>query len=219
MAKQAELGFEVAEVPEHYLSDSDKPVQGRKEEGRSSAKNDKFQNRHDKRGRHGRRDRFGKKQGLENKENSNAPNPVSKKKPTLLQKLLSTDIKRDRSQLLQVFRFMVINSFFKDWPGKPLEFPEVIVKEDGLEGENNENSTMAADSSGGNVNTIAQNSGEAGDSSSGEEEDDYPSNDINDGDEARGHTNKMTCSDGEKLKTRHDGIKKLEEEEEGEIID
>ncbi|KAH7548399.1 hypothetical protein JRO89_XS14G0119600 [Xanthoceras sorbifolium] len=88
LAKQAELGVEVAEIPSHYLSDSEKQPYGREENTRP--------------------------------------------KPTLLQKLLSTDIRRDKSRLLQAFRFMVMNTFFKDLPEKPLKFPLVIVKENGF---------------------------------------------------------------------------------------
>lgn len=46
----------------------------------------------------------------------------SKREPTLLEKLLSREIKREKSHLLQVFRFMVNNSFFSEWPNKPLKF-------------------------------------------------------------------------------------------------
>ena len=36
---------------------------------------------------------------------------------------------------MQAFRFMVMNSFFKDWPEKPLSFPKVIVNETGIASE------------------------------------------------------------------------------------
>nr|GMD43687.1 putative adenylate kinase isoenzyme 6 [Ipomoea batatas] len=53
----------------------------------------------------------------------------SKRKPTFLQKLRGTDIRRDNQHLLQVFRFMVMNSFFTERLEKPLKFSSVIVKE------------------------------------------------------------------------------------------
>lgn len=101
-----------------------------REEYTKSFNNRKFQNRYDKRGRYNKKDLFAKKQKLDDR---NSPNTSSfnKKKPTLLQKLLSADIRKDKRHLLQVFRFMVMNSFFKDWPEKPLKFPLVLVKESG----------------------------------------------------------------------------------------
>uniref|UniRef100_F6HIY7 FMR1-interacting protein 1 conserved domain-containing protein n=1 Tax=Vitis vinifera TaxID=29760 RepID=F6HIY7_VITVI len=149
LAKQAELGVEVAEIPPHYLSDSEKQqVHGREENNKKAfGKKERFQNRGNKRRRHDRKqwqrhdqeDGFTKKQRLAGKDSgdmnaSNQP-PLNKKKQTLLQKLLSTDIKRDKRHLLQVFRFMAMNSFFKDWPEKPLKFPLVVVKETGCQGE------------------------------------------------------------------------------------
>ncbi|KAI3926883.1 hypothetical protein MKX01_032798 [Papaver californicum] len=113
LAKQAELGVEVAELPPNYLTDSEK--------------GERFQNKHNKRGKRGNPNRFSKKQKVGNGEGSFAQ-PDMCREPTLLQKLLSADIKRDRSHLLQVFRFMVTNSFFKDWPEQPLEFPLVTIK-------------------------------------------------------------------------------------------
>ncbi|KAI3858259.1 hypothetical protein MKX03_001060 [Papaver bracteatum] len=119
LAKQAELGVDVAELPPNYLTDSEK-------EGR-------FQNKHNKRGRRGKPNRFSKKQKAGNEEDSVAQ-PDMCREPTLLQKLLSANIKRDRSHLLQVFRFMVTNSFFKDLSEKPLEFPLITTKEGEIKG-------------------------------------------------------------------------------------
>jgi len=74
------------------------------------------------------------------------------REPTLLQKLLSSDIKRDRHRLLHTFKFMALNNFFEDWADKPLQFP--IVKVNQIEIENNiptgdfddfENAEMAKD--------------------------------------------------------------------------
>lgn len=143
LAKQAELGCEVAEIPSLYLSDSEKQVRG--EQNRPAFnKKGKSRNRSNKRGRR-ENDRFGKKQRPSNNDpanmndqsvskqmqrnRNNDTSTVQKREPTLLQKLLTADIRRDRGRLLQVFRFMVMNSFFKDQPEKPLMFPTVIVKE------------------------------------------------------------------------------------------
>ncbi|KAL9422516.1 hypothetical protein AB3S75_034732 [Citrus x aurantiifolia] len=134
LAKQAELGVEVAEIPSYYLLDSKKQVRGRVENTMPLNKRGRFQNNYDKRGRYKRKDQFSKEQKLADKDSSNTSS-FNKKKPTLLQKLLSADVKRDKSHLLQTFRFMAINSFFKDWPEKPLNFPLVMVKDGGAAGE------------------------------------------------------------------------------------
>lgn len=120
------MGVEVAEIPSHYLSDSKK--QDEREENRSWTNNGRFQNKFGKRDRYAKKDRFAKRQRSNQKDSSNDPS-FSKREPTLLQKLLSSDIKRDKSRLWQVFRFMVTNSFFKDFPDKPLKFPTVVVRE------------------------------------------------------------------------------------------
>ncbi|PON66865.1 Nuclear fragile X mental retardation-interacting protein 1, conserved domain containing protein [Parasponia andersonii] len=127
LAKQAELGVEVAEIPGCYLSDP-KQGQGREENGRPLNKKGRLHKKFDKRGRHDKKDRYSKKQRLNDNRSSNVP-LVSKREPSLLEKLLSADITRDKSHLLQAFRFMVMNSFFKDGPDKRLTFPSVIVKE------------------------------------------------------------------------------------------
>lgn len=134
LAKQAELGVEVAEIPSYYLLDSKKQVRGRVENTMPLNKRGRFQNNYDKRGRYKRKDQFSKEQKLADKDSSNTSS-FNKKKPTLLQKLLSADVKRDKSHLLQTFRFMAINSFFKDWPEKPVNFPLVMVKDGGAAGE------------------------------------------------------------------------------------
>lgn len=92
-------------------------------------KKEKFQNRQAKRGRRGRKGRFSKRQRLE--DNDSGSTPALYKKKTLLQKLLSKDVKRDKSHLLQVFWFMATNSFFKDWPNEALKFPLVVVRDSG----------------------------------------------------------------------------------------
>ncbi|KAI9116586.1 hypothetical protein K1719_012753 [Acacia pycnantha] len=125
LARQAELGVEVAEIPSSYLKDSTtKGLEG--EEKRNSTNKRKVKNR---KGRHS------KKQKFANKDTSLDPlDPSSdKRSPTLLQKLLSADVKRDKSHLLEAFRFMVMNSFFQDWPDKPLRYPSDMIKENGPE--------------------------------------------------------------------------------------
>ncbi|RDX63407.1 hypothetical protein CR513_58168, partial [Mucuna pruriens] len=128
LAKQAELGLEVAEIPSHYLKNSEN--QGLQSEVKNKFTDKrKFQNKFNKKS--DRKGRFGKKQKFADKDISESPS--KKRKPTLLQKLLSADIKRDQSHLFQVFRFMVMNSFFKHCPAKPLRYPSVTVKENGSE--------------------------------------------------------------------------------------
>ncbi|XP_071936736.1 uncharacterized protein [Coffea arabica] len=148
LAKQAELGCEVAEIPSSYLSDSEQQVHESKESTRTFSKKRNFQNKFNKRGRFNQNDCFSKMEAVANHDSFNANNhngrlvkqrlandnlishrSASKREPTLLRKLLGSEIRRDRHHLFQVFRFMVINSFFDDWPEKPLEFPVVMVKE------------------------------------------------------------------------------------------
>ncbi|KZV35444.1 hypothetical protein F511_22660 [Dorcoceras hygrometricum] len=150
LEKQAELGCEVAEIPSCYLSDSERQTDGRVEGQNIFQKRERFQNKFDKRGKFRHKDQvlsrhtpsavsanfhdrdddsFAKKQRLA----SGSIHLDRKKDPSLLQKLLYSDIKRDKTYLLQIFRFMVMNSFFDDQPSKPLRFPVVIMKESGDE--------------------------------------------------------------------------------------
>ncbi|XP_042043168.1 uncharacterized protein LOC121788587 [Salvia splendens] len=145
LAKQAELGCEVAEIPSCYLSDPEQQAGGNRQNNKPFGKRDRFQNKFDKKGRFQKGGRFSKRQRYENGHSTdlqnqtgcttNPPHNESKKEPSLLKKLLSSEIKKDKKHLLQVFRFMVVNNFFKNWPEKPLEFPKVIVKESGNESE------------------------------------------------------------------------------------
>ncbi|KAK9156535.1 hypothetical protein Scep_003109 [Stephania cephalantha] len=135
LAKQAELGVEVAELPQNYLSDSnDQPFKKTEENGmcsdnsRFQNKKGRFRNKYGKRQKHGKVNGFVKRQKFGDNEQS-TQHSLNKKKATLLQKLLTTDIKRDKVQLLQALRLMVMNSFFKHWPDKPLDFPQVTVGE------------------------------------------------------------------------------------------
>ncbi|KAG4953546.1 hypothetical protein JHK87_039140 [Glycine soja] len=129
LAKQAELGVEVAEIPSYYLKNSDN--QALQSEGKNKFTDKrKFQNKFNKKS--DRKGRFAKRQKFDDKDFSESPS-LKKRKPTLLQKLLSSDVKRDKSHLIQVFRFMVMNSFFKHCLDKPLRYPLVVVKEKGSE--------------------------------------------------------------------------------------
>lgn len=122
LTKQAELGCEVADVPSYYLSSSEKQVpRGKKHEREKYKKGKKF---HNKRGTplEDDDDRITKKTRPGNQD---SPKP-KQREPSLLQKLLTRDIKRDKTHLLQVFRFIAINSFFTH---EPLRFPTVIVRE------------------------------------------------------------------------------------------
>lgn len=173
MAKQAELGCEVAEIPACYLSDSENQVHGkkdngrtlsdkgkfqRKDNGRAFGKKEKFQRKDNRRAfdknekfqKLNKRRRFNQGDDFSNRNSVNDDHDLAKKhrvgndgavinyatqakrESTLLKKLLSGDIRRDKNQLLQAFRFIVMNSFFKDWPQNPLKFPHVVVKEDAV---------------------------------------------------------------------------------------
>lgn len=169
LAKQAELGCEVAEVPSSYLADQDAATE-LKETGRASNRKRKFQNKFSRRARFKPNKNFTKEsdslnhkasqsdkqedsnqnqrlfvkrgsrnlnQSRSNQRNDHSKKPRlvngdsvgagNKREPSLLSKLLRSDIRRDKRSLLQVFRFMAMNSFFKDWPEKPLKFPQVAV--------------------------------------------------------------------------------------------
>jgi cleavage and polyadenylation specificity factor subunit 4 len=128
LAKQQELGFEAAEVPRHYLD-------GSKNHNYSSG--DRAQNRfNNKRGRHEGRGRFHDRRDFcSHRDNSRNICHVKPREPTLLKKLLSAEIKADNHRILHAFKFMILNSFFNEWPDKQLEFPHVMVKEAGMDSE------------------------------------------------------------------------------------
>lgn len=138
LAKQVELGVEVAEIPPSYLCEPDELVIKKETmqvtDGPSVNRFDKRRGkrqgrdkRHSNRGPD--RDNWrSKRQKSRNKEEA----PSVKREPSLLEKLLSADVKKDKIRLMQAFRFMVLNDFFKQWPAKPLEFPIVTVKDDEL---------------------------------------------------------------------------------------
>lgn len=135
LAKQAELGVEVAEIPPSYLSELENHPKKEKE-GKALYLTDRFPNKYNnKRGSHGRDQWNAKRPKLKNEASTDSSPTVKKRDSTLLQKLLNAEIKRDKIQLLQVFRFMTRNSFFNGLPDKPLEFPKIIVKDAGLENE------------------------------------------------------------------------------------
>ncbi|XP_008807339.2 uncharacterized protein LOC103719737 isoform X1 [Phoenix dactylifera] len=130
LAKQAELGVEVAEIPPNYLSPENE------NERKELHVTDRFSNKYNKkRGSHGRDKWNAKRPKFKNEVSTDSFPTVKKREPTLLQKLLNTQIKRDNIQLLQVFRFMTLNSFFNGLRDRPLEFPEITVKDAGLENE------------------------------------------------------------------------------------
>lgn len=222
LAKQAELGCEVAEIPSHYLLDSEKQVHGQEENKRAFNKKGRSRNKFNKRGRP-ENDRLAKKQRPSDtdaailndqtnvfnqtqrmRNNDPSTGPITKKRePTLLQKLLSADLRRDRGRLLQVFRFMVMNSFFKDRPEKPLIFPLVTVKQNEGEGELvEEKSSFRAGVHFEGKKTITGNCNDSSDN-----EDDFTEAQVNE----TGNVAKEESSIGKAIK----GV----EEEEGEIID
>lgn len=127
LAKQAELGIEVAEIPSYYLKNAENQNQGIQSEGNNTFNDQRKLKNKSRRRNPDKRNRGNKKQKLADRSFS------ENKNPTLLQKLLSADIKRDKSHLFQVFRFMAVNSFFKNYPDKPLIYPSAVVKETGSE--------------------------------------------------------------------------------------
>lgn len=140
LAKQAELGVEVAEIPPSYLLEPEKLVP--KKESEREVTDWSYANKFNKKRGRGRgrdnwhsnrghdRDNWRSKRQKYKKRGEPACPPSVKREPSLLEKLLSADIKRDKSRLLQVFRFMVLNDFFKQWPAKPLDFPNITVKDE-----------------------------------------------------------------------------------------
>lgn len=204
LAKQAELGVEVAEIPGCYISDPKKQGQGREENARSLAKTGKLHNKFGKQARNNNKDRYSKKQRLN--ENGSPTVPfVSRKEPTLLQKLHGADVKRDKSRLLQALRFMVMNSFFEDWPDKPLKFPAVIVKD----GSGEDNDGMV----GNMCQTAVKVDVEHNDSTVVEKIDDYDHSHGDDDDTDDGGEDDSKNSDESNNDKQED-----EQEEEGEII-
>ncbi|GFQ01455.1 hypothetical protein PHJA_002289400 [Phtheirospermum japonicum] len=156
LAKQAELGCEVAEVPAYYLSDSELQTEGRQQNRKEFGKQENFLSKFDRNSKVHQYDRFSKRQRSDNRDPANMQKQYvrfnkkqrlsngctsdhrtdnNKREPSLLKKLLSSDFKRDKRHLLQVFRFMVTNSFFENRPEKSLKFPRVIVTESGDESE------------------------------------------------------------------------------------
>ncbi|KAK4379112.1 hypothetical protein RND71_000974 [Anisodus tanguticus] len=182
LAKQAELGCEVAEIPPSYLSDSENQVDWR-DQKRPLSRKERYQKRfNNKREKFNRNDRFSKKRRFGNSDASNTCDqkgfPTGKvdvdrvsatqvtknaREPTLLQKLLSSDIRRDKRRLLQVFRFMTMNFFFKDCPEKPLRFPQVLLKETGEE-------IAAAEEIYDAINTTVEKSADDSDNDNGDED-------------------------------------------------
>ncbi|KAK1291613.1 hypothetical protein QJS10_CPB17g01564 [Acorus calamus] len=141
LAKQAELGVEVAEIPPSYLSDHEAEVHKR---DLKSERNTNGRPQKNKRGRHGR-DKWGsKKQKPWNEAEASPTSQKNKREPSLLQKLLSADIKKDKSRILHALKFVVMNSFLDHWPENSLEFPPVVAED-------------ATSSLGGGEDTVNQN--------------------------------------------------------------
>lgn len=133
LAKQQELGFDLPELPPGYLSETGDQCIENKNNRKTQCRDSHFGNRfnNNKRPRYERgRGGFQSKRSKVWNRTPRADDATTKsREPTLLQKLLSSDIKRDRRRLLHVFKFMTLNNFFKDWPDKPLQFPSVKVNQ------------------------------------------------------------------------------------------
>nr|XP_043616626.1 uncharacterized protein LOC122588556 [Erigeron canadensis] len=130
LSKQAELGCEVAEVPPSYFSGLDNQKPRDKNHEREPYKKGKFQNKRGrfKDNRTTKRRRAGDQDSFKANNRTHEPKP-NEPEPSLLQKLLTRDIKRDKYHLLQVLRFIAVNSFFNGEADKPLRFPSVVVRE------------------------------------------------------------------------------------------
>lgn len=63
-----------------------------------------------------------------------------KRPPTLLSKLLESSILRDKSYILQCFRYFVNNNFLVDWPNQPAKVSDLDVEEDTSCENNSDNS-------------------------------------------------------------------------------
>ncbi|KAK1432200.1 hypothetical protein QVD17_09093 [Tagetes erecta] len=124
LAKQAELGCEVADIPPSYFSGLEKqnPIE-KSYERQHKYKRGKFHNKRGTSFQDG--DYITKRARPRHQKTNHQPNP-NKREPSLLQKLLTRDIKRDKTHLLQVLRFITANSFLT---GDSLKFPSVIVRE------------------------------------------------------------------------------------------
>lgn len=129
---QAKLGVAVAEIPPSYRPYEQVPEMNNDVEDLGDGKVQKRKlmdingpspcKSNNKRGR---------RKGRKAKNNAATASPsIVKRAPSLLQKLLTADIRRDKSRLLQVFRFMVLNDFFKNGPDMPLKFPVITAKDD-----------------------------------------------------------------------------------------
>lgn len=198
LAKQEELGFELPELPPGYLSEAEDQCDEKKNNGKPQRRDSRFGNRGNtnKRPRYDRGDFQSKRPKAGNRTPGAGGSMIKSREPTLLQKLLSSDIKRDRHRLLHTFKFMALNNFFEDWPEKPLQFP--IVKVNQIEIESNiatddldvlENAEMAKDNSvgkngNGDRRELSSIGGETGSADHNDEEDDVASSDSSEEDRA-----------------------------------
>ncbi|KAF0892115.1 hypothetical protein E2562_013492 [Oryza meyeriana var. granulata] len=134
LAKQKELGFELPELPPGYLSENEDQGNERKSNWNTQRRDCRFGNHaNNKRSRYDRKDFQSKRAKVWNQTRGDDGAMVKSREPSLLQKLLSSDVKRDRHRLLHTFKFMILNNFFSDYPDKPLEFPSVKVNQIELE--------------------------------------------------------------------------------------
>lgn len=124
LEKQAELGCEVADIPPSYFNGLDK--QNPREKGYERQQNYKKGKFHNKRGTSFQDVDYIAKRARRSYQKTNHQTNPNKREPSLLQKLLTRDIKRDKTHLLQVLRFITANSYFS---GDSLKFPSVIVRE------------------------------------------------------------------------------------------
>lgn len=189
LAKQQELGFELPELPPGYLSETVPQGDEKKSNWKTQRRDSRFGNRGNtnKRPRYEHGEFQSKRSNVWNRTPSNDGVMAKSREPTLLQKLLSSDIKRDMHRLLHTFKFMALNNFFKDWPDTSLQFPTVKVNQ--VEVENNiatgdldglENAETAKDNSLDTNETVDGFDGETASADQNEEEEDVASADSSD---------------------------------------
>lgn len=100
---------------------------GRMRGGRGYSRSDYFRQQHGMAATLEKKMHPGKAQhgsdNLKNKHIIGCAGHREKKDPSLLEKLLTFEIRQDRSYLLQSFRFFITNSFLLEYGEKPLHFP------------------------------------------------------------------------------------------------
>ncbi|KAG8055009.1 hypothetical protein GUJ93_ZPchr0001g29402 [Zizania palustris] len=195
LAKQKELGFELPELPPGYLYENEDGGNERKGNWKTQHKDSRFGNHaNNKRSRYDRKDFQSKRPKVWNQTRHDDRTMVKSREPTLLQKLLSLDIKRNRYRLLHTFKFMVLNNFFSGYLDKPFDFPSVKVNQIELE------SNVDADDLLNNETTKASSLDSKGNGESSLDVDDDNDNDHEDDDDDDDDDGNASAESGHKDK-------------------